>query len=106
MSTELKIQFSDGLPNANDLEIIRTKIRSLPTFVREERNDEYWLCSPHTNSTWGYDIRIIFSPTVIWIDLLASDTECYSRDLKHLIDFCNLMQPAHLEDDDGEYVEL
>ncbi len=106
MSTELTINFANGLPPASDLEIIRTEIRNLPTFVREDRNIEYWLCSPDTSSTWGYDIRVIFSPNAIHVDLLDQNNESFSRDLKHLIDFCNLIQPAHLEDDDGELVSL
>lgn len=106
MSTELRINFVDGLPTVSDLEIIRTEIRNLPTFVREERNAEFWLCSPYTSSTWGYDIRVIFSSMTIRVDILDQNTECYSRDLKHLIDFCDKIQPAHLEDDDGELVQL
>lgn len=106
MSTELKIVFTNNPPTTSDLVIIKSALRTLPSFVQERPNDEYWLCSPHTNSTWGYDIRIIFNQATIWVDILDQNTDCYSRDLKHLIDFCNLIQPAHLEDDDGELVPL
>lgn len=102
MSTELKLEIREGRWTSRQLAEIREFVLGCPTFKKVVDQQEIWLRSSTSASTWGYDIRIIFRGTEIWVDVLDQNSESYGEDVRALRDRCRKFGDAVLVDEDGE----
>jgi hypothetical protein len=105
MSAEIYITFTDT-PKYMKMKTELMKLpSSLATYAKTVGFYEVWLKSSIlNNNTWGYDLKIIFLPTSILLEIIVS-MEDVRNDVKVFLSKTRLQLDAQVVDEDGEFFD-
>jgi hypothetical protein len=105
MSAEIYITFSDA-PKYMKMKAELMKLpSSLATYAKTVGFYEVWLKSSiSNNNSWEYDLKIIFFPTSILLEIIVS-MEDVRNDVKVFLSKIRLQLDAQVVDEDGEFFD-
>jgi endonuclease YncB( thermonuclease family) len=102
MALEYRLRFDDPAWLQGHREQVEQMIRELPTFVRQQDGDTFWLKDPTSTSTWAYDVRIVLEAESIFFEV-ASKSRSFREDMRRLYESSATLSKLRLEDcDDPE----
>jgi hypothetical protein len=101
MGLELTGKFYDENWYHHNREIVKSIIRKLPHYSKQETNDEFWLKDSKFLNSWNYDVRI-FTPEKALIVEVSSFSKAFTEDIKSLYNEIRQITNFDLINDDDE----
>jgi uncharacterized NAD(P)/FAD-binding protein YdhS len=101
MGFELKEKFDNLMWYHNHKGNLIDKIINLPTYIRQQNENEFWLKEAAFAGTWEFDVRIFLTQGEIFIEV-STFSKAFTEDIKYLHEYMSNDTLCQLLDDDDE----